>query len=142
MEVSLVRKRVLEGIERARQAAAGRRAANEAARQAWDQVLERVAVPLVRQVAQVLKASGYGFQVFTPAGAVRLSSERSSEDYIELALDTSGAIPEVVGRISRVRGREHVEEARVVGRGGPIESLDEEQLLEFLLGALAPFVER
>lgn len=142
MEISLVRKRVLDAIERAKRAAAERRSANDAASQAWAQVLELAAVPVARQVAQVLKASGYGFQVFTPAGAVRLSSERSSEDYIELGLDTGTTPPAVVARISRVRGRDHLQEERIVAPGRPIESLGDEEILEFLLGALTPFVER
>jgi hypothetical protein len=89
----------------------------------------------------VLKAAGYPFSVFTPSGSVRLMSDKSSEDYIEIALDTSEEAPRVVGHVSRSRGRRVVDAERVVGPGDP-ESITEEQLFEFLLKELEPFVER
>jgi hypothetical protein len=92
-------------------------------------------------VAGALKAQGYAFQVFTPGGSVRLMSERAAEDYIEVVLDTSGAQPLVLGRTSRQRGRRVLESEQPVGTGG-VSDLDEEQLLQFLLIALEPFVER
>ncbi len=59
-------------------------------------------MPLFRQVANVLKAEGYQFTVFTPGGSVRLMSERNAEDYIELSLDTSGDEP-LVARAAAAR---------------------------------------
>ena len=69
----------------------GRRAprANDRASRDFDVFLQRIGVPLLRQVANALKAEGYAFTVFTPSGSVRLMSDRSSSDYIELTLDTS-----------------------------------------------------
>jgi hypothetical protein len=96
---------------------------------------------LFRQISSVLKAAGYPFAVFTPAGSVRLMSEKAAEDYIELSLDTSGDEPTVVGRISRARGRRVVETERAVA-DGPVRDLSEEALLQFLLKELEPFVER
>src|SRR6476661_4116990 len=103
METSVLRKRVQETIDMARTSAAGRRARAEEASRAYSQFLDTVAVPLFRQVANVLKASGYFFSVFTPSGAVRLMSDKSAEDYIELSLDTSGDEPMVLGRSVRAR---------------------------------------
>ena len=72
MEISLVRKRLRDSIEDAQKNAIARRAANQEATEAWEQVLERVVTPLLQQVSQVLKSEGYAFRVITPAGTVRL----------------------------------------------------------------------
>jgi hypothetical protein len=141
MEIADVRRRIHETIERAKRAAAERRARGDEASRAFDTFLESTAVPLFRQVANVLKAEGYHFTVFTPAGAVRLMSDRSAEDYIEIILDSSGDAPRVMGRTRRSRGRRVLDAERVVGSGQP-ESLREEDVLAFLAKELEPFVER
>jgi hypothetical protein len=141
METSEVRKRVLGAIERSRRGALERRARADEATREFDGFLERTAVPLFRQVAGALKAQSYAFQVFTPGGSVRLMSERAAEDYIEVVLDTSGPQPIVLGRTSRQRGRRVLEAEQPVGSGA-VADLGEEQLLQFLLAALEPFVER
>jgi hypothetical protein len=141
MEISDVRKKVHETIERARRRAAERRAHGDEASRDFDAFLERIAVPLVRHVANVLKADGYHFTVFTPAGSVRLMSDRRAEDYIELALDTTGDSARVIGHTSRLRGRNVTESDRIVGNGKAA-SITEDDLLEFLLKELEPFVER
>ncbi len=141
METSIVRRRVTETIERARRSAAGRRERTEEAARAYDEFLQRVATPLVRQIAGALRASGYPFGVITPGGAVQLISERASEDYIELSLDSSGDEPVVVARVRQARGRRILETEQPISTG-PIGELTEVQVLEFLLKELAPFVER
>jgi hypothetical protein len=90
----------------------------------------------------VLKAEGQAFRVDTPAGRVRLVSERSADDHIELALDTTGQAPGVVGAVNRTRGRERVSEEHILASGAAIASLDEERLLEFFTAVLGPFLER
>jgi hypothetical protein len=99
-------------------------------------------VPLVQQIAQVLKAEGQAVRVDTPAGRVRLVSERSADDYIELALDTTGQVPVVVGAVNRTRGRDRVSDEHILASGAEIVSLDDERLLEFFTGVLGPLVER
>jgi hypothetical protein len=141
MEIADVRKRVRETIDRARRQAATRRGRNEEAEREFQRLLEFIAVPLFRQLANVLKIEGYQFNVFTPSGSVRLGSERSGEDYIEIVLDTSGDEPRVLGRIGRSRGRRVINEERVVGAGSP-ERITEEDLLAFVLKELEPFVDR
>ncbi len=141
MEVSDVRRSVLETIERARREAAGRRELIDEAAREYARFLDAVAVPLVRQIAGVLKAQGYAFTVFTPGGSVRLASDKTPEDYIELALDTTGPKPLVIGRSSHAHGRRIVEGERPVA-GGPIRDITEEQLLAFLLKELEPLVLR
>lgn len=142
MEISLVRNRVRQCIEHAHTSAAARRDANREAAAAWERLLAQVAVPLVQQIAQVLKAEGQAFRVDTPAGRVRLVSERSTDDYIELALDTTGQVPVVVGAVNRTRGRERVSDEHILASGADIASLEDERLLEFFTGVLGPFVER
>jgi hypothetical protein len=141
MEISDVKRRVLETIERSRTRAAERRARADRAARDYEQWLDRTAIPVFRQVANVLRAQGYPFTVFTPGGGVRLASDRSGDDFVELSLDTAGDEPQVLGHTSRTRGRHVVESERVVGGGDPA-SLTEEEVLAFLLNALEPFVER
>ena len=139
MEISLVRKRLTETIERAKKQAAERRGRGDQASRDFDLFLHKVAVPLVRQVANALKADGYAFTVFTPSDSVRLMSDRSADDFIELSLDASANPPAVVGRISRTRGRRVIDAERAIGAP---ETITEEQLLDVLLKELEAFVER
>jgi len=141
MDIAEVRKRVLHTIERAKREAAARRARVDEASREYGEFLDRIAVPLFHQVARALRAEGHSFNVFTPSGSVRLASERSGEDYIELLLDTSGATPQVVGHCSRSRGRRVLETERPIG-DERIAALTDEDVLGFLLKELEPFVER
>jgi hypothetical protein len=139
MEIADVRKHVKAAMERARRTASDRRARADEAARAYETFLERVAVPLVRQVENVLRAEGYPFKTNTPGGSVRLISERSGEDYIEIGFDGGLEPPSVVGRTSRARGRRVIETEHVIG--GPAD-LQEEDVLKFLLKELEPLVER
>ena len=139
MEISLVRKRLTETIERAKKQAAERRGLNDQAARDFTVFLQKLAVPLFRQVASALKADGYAFTVFTPSDSVRLMSDRSADDFIELTLDTSENPPRVAGQISRTRGRRVIDTQR--GIGAPTE-ITEEQLLDFVLRELEAFVQR
>jgi hypothetical protein len=141
MEISEVKRRLQGAIDRARREAAGRRVRADAASREYAVFLDTVAVPLFRQIANVLRTAGYSFTVFTPAGSVRLMSDKSAEDYIELWLDTAGSEPVVIGKVSRGRGRRVVESEHPVA-DAPVGELSEEQLLEFVLKELGPFVER
>ena len=141
MEISDVRRHVTETVERAKRSAGERRARADAAGREYATFLDALAVPLVRQVANVLKVQGYLFGVFTPSGSVRLASEKSADDYIEIALDTSGDQPVVLGHSRRARGGHVVEHERPIG-GPAIGSITEEQVLSFVLEALEPLVER
>ena len=141
MEISDVRRRVTETVERAKRAASERRARTDEASREYAAFLETIAVPLVRQVANALKVQGFPFGVYTPSGSVRLASERSADDYIELTLDTSGEQPVILGHSCRARGRRIVERERPIGNGG-VRDVTEEQVLGFLLEELESLVER
>ena len=139
MEISDIKRRVVETIERARRQSAERRIRHDEAAREYDTFLERTAIPVFKQVSSVLRAEGLLFTVFTPGGSVRLMSDRSTEDYIELVLDTSGDEPVVSGHTGRSRGRRVVESERPIG---PPATLTENEVLSFVLKALAPLVER
>jgi hypothetical protein len=141
MEISDVRRRVTETVERARHSAAARRTRSDQGARDYSTFLETLAVPLFRQVASALKAQGFPFVVFTPSGSVRLASEKAGEDYIELYLDTAGNEPAVVGRSRRSRGRRIIENEGPIA-AGPIAELTEAQVLDYVLRELEPLVEK
>jgi hypothetical protein len=141
MEISEVRRHLSETIERAKRAAGDRRTQVDEASREFVVFLEQVAIPLFRQVANVLKVQGYPFDVFTPGGSVRLMSERNADDFIELTLDTTGEDPLVMGHSRRGRGRRVLESERPIAEGS-VRNLTEQQVLAFLLKELEPFVEK
>ncbi len=139
MEVSAVRQRVLDLIARSKRPAdrrAARRAQMDTAAQEYEAFLNRIAVPLFKQLANVLRAEGYVFQVFTPGGSVRLMAERSNDDYIEVTLDTNGTAPKLVGRSSRSHGGNVTQTELVLNATTDIAALTEEDLLGYLLSEL------
>ena len=140
MEVSEVRRRLRAAVEEARQQAADRRARTDIAARDYEAFLNERAAPVFHQLAAALTAEGHLFKVFTPAASVRLASERSHEEFVEVALDDSSNPPTVVGRTSRGRGRRMVSSERPVREGVPIANLTEEDVLAFLLEEIALFI--
>ena len=98
MEVSDVRKRVKEVIDRSTRAMAERRTLVDEATREYQVFLDRIATPLLRQIGNVLRAEGHPFTVSTPGSSVRLVSDRSGSDYIDLSLDTTENPPRVMSR--------------------------------------------
>ena len=141
-ETSELRRRLRSAIDQARANAAARRSRADAAAHDYDRFLSAIAVPVVQQFANVLSAEGHHFKVATPAGSVRLTSATTTEDYIEIALDTSEDPPEVVGRTSRGRGRRMITTERAVRERTAVAELNEEDVLAFLLTEIVPFVAR
>jgi hypothetical protein len=140
MEIADVRRRINETIERARRRRGlDRRIRVAEAREAFEVLLERTAVPLFRQVENVLRADGHAFTIHTPAESVRLMSDRRAEDYIELLLDTSGDTPQVLGRVSHTRASGVVQTERLLGDPA---TLTEHDLFAYVLTVLEPLVER
>jgi hypothetical protein len=129
-------------MDATRERSARRRDRNAAAQRAYENFLAEIAVPVARQLANAMKAEGYAFTVSTPGKGVRLASDHAREDFIELDLDTSGDQPEVMARVSRQRGSRTVDAELPIKRGAFPEEISEEDLLEFLLGALEPWLER
>jgi hypothetical protein len=141
MEVSHVRNRLKNAIDSARTRASSRRQRTADAERAFDGFLEK-ASPVLRQLTNALRVEGLAFTLFTPERALRLASDRSRVDFIELTLEASGEQPVVLARISYARGSRTRDEERTLKPGAPIESISEEEVLEFVLDALEPWLER
>jgi hypothetical protein len=142
MEVSDVRRQLRAAIDEARRRSAEHRASAEEASRAWSELLERTAVPLFHTLASALAAEGHRFKVLTPGDSVRLSLERSAEEFIELALDTAREKPAVMIRSTRGRGRRIVSNERVAREGAAIAQLTQEEVVALVLEELVPFIER
>jgi hypothetical protein len=142
VEISEVRRQLKHAIDRAKARAQQRRQVAAEADRAYAIFLEDIATPMVRMLANALKAEGYPFTVSTPTGGVRLASDRGRDDYIELALDGSGDRPIVVGRVRYTRGSRTLEEERPIKPGGAPQEVTETDLLSFLVGALDPWLDR
>jgi len=141
VEIPEIRRRVRQAIEQARQTAATRREQTAAAERDYARFLSEVAEPVFRVFAAAIKAEGYAFLIATPSGGLRLESERSREDAIEIALDTAEA-PVVMGRATRGRGRRMVATERPLREGAAVSDLTEEDVLAFLLAEIVPLVAR
>jgi hypothetical protein len=144
METSAVRQAVRTLLHHAKRPAAdrreNRRAQTDQATRQYGIFLDRIAIPLFRQVANVLRTEGYPFEVFTPHGSVRLMSERGNDNYIEMALDTTGIAPKLLGRVSHSRGGDVTQTELVLNATTDIDALTEEDLFGFVLAELEPFV--
>jgi hypothetical protein len=141
MEPSEIRKQVVHAIDQARRRAAAQREDAERLSRSFAQLLPHATAGW-KVVASVLKAEGHPFKVNTPAGALRLASDRSPDDFIEIGLDTSRRPVAVVGRTGLTRGRRVIDREVVIAEGDAVTTLDEQTLLTFLLEELGPFVER
>jgi hypothetical protein len=142
MEVSDVRRRIRAAIEGARHRAADRRTRTDDASRAYEAFLEAIGVPAFHTVASALAGEGYRFKVITPGRSVRMSPERSSDDFIELSLDTERDVPAAAIISSRGRGRRTVSAERLLAEGASIAGLSEEDVVGALLDELLPFIER
>lgn len=142
MEIPDIRRRLRHALEEARKESAERRARVDLATTAYDAFLRDVATPVFRMFANVAKAEGHAFAVFTPAGGVRLASERHADDFMEIWLDTSLDPPQVATRVSRVRGRDLTTREEMLRAGAPINGLTDEDVFAFLLSNIGPLVER
>jgi hypothetical protein len=129
-------------MDRAKARAQQKRNDAAEAERAYAGFLEQVATPIIRMLANALKAEGYPFTVSTPSGGLRLASDRGRDDYIELALDASGDKPTVVGRVRHTRGSRTLEDERPIKPGAAPQDLTEADVLSFLVNALDPWLER
>jgi hypothetical protein len=142
LDVAEVRRRLVHAIETIRHDAALRRQAADRAATDYDQFLEHIATPVFRNFVMALRAEGHLFRLLTPAGSVRMASERSQEDFIEVTLDSTRHPPDVMGRVSHRRGSRLITDERPIREGAAVADLTDEHVLAFLLASIAPFVER
>ena len=141
VEVSHVRNRLRQATDRARSRAQQRRQHVAEAERAFDAFLT-IATPVVRQLVNALKVEGQAFTVFTPERSLRLAWDRSRNDFIELTLDVESTPPEVMARVSSVRGSRTMDSERRVKPGASPDAITEDEVLEFFLDALQPWLER
>jgi hypothetical protein len=139
-DVAVIRKRVRTAIEQARRDQAERRTRAAEARAQYESFLQNDAVPVFRMIANVLKSEGLNFEVMTPAGGVRLQSERNRDDAIEMELDTSADPPQPLVTITRVRGSRVVQSDRTIKGSNPLVHLTEDDVIEMLLEELRPWL--
>jgi hypothetical protein len=142
VEISELRRRLRSALEQARSNAAARRERADAAARDYEVFLTTVAVPVLQQFASALSGEGHHFSLETPAGSARLTSMKSADNYIEIALDASEDPPEVVGRTSYGRGRRMVSSERPVRERTAVSELNEEDVVAFLLAEVIPFIAR
>jgi hypothetical protein len=76
----------------------------------------------------------------TPAGGVRLQSERRREDAIEMELDTTADPPQPLVTTTRVRGSRIVQSDRSVKGSVPLVQLTENDVVEMLIEELRPWL--
>jgi hypothetical protein len=119
-----------------------RRERLSATERAYEIFLADVAIPVTRMLASALKADGYPFTVNTPGGSVRLASDKGRDEYIELTLDPGVNPPEVMGIVRYARGSRTVSDERPVKPGASPDAITEDDVLDFLLNGLEPWLER
>jgi hypothetical protein len=142
MDVSEIRRRVRTAIESARKTTQERRARTDQAARDYEVFLRDVAVPVFQVFGSALVAEGHRFKVYTPAESVRLVSDSSQDDFVEIVLDSSVDPPSPIARTNRSRGRKGLTSERPVREKAAIAELTEEDVLALLLEEIVPFIER
>jgi hypothetical protein len=141
VDVSDLRKRIIRALDDARKESATRRSSVDQAAADYATFLETVAVPLLKQAQAVLKAERQPFTVHTPASSARLVSDSAAETFLEIALDTTAAKPQVIGRVSLARARQGVVvDEKPIAPETPIAKLSDSDVAEFLLAAIPKLV--
>ncbi|MGE3276926.1 MAG: hypothetical protein AB7O67_17580 [Vicinamibacterales bacterium] len=139
-DVGLIRKRLRQAVDRARQDAVARRERADQAQRNYERFLEQAALPAFRAFANVLRAEGLPFDVQAPSGAVRLQSDRNRDDVIELELDPTVDPPQPVVSITRARGSRIVRNERPVKAGATLAELTEDDVVDMLLDEIRPWL--
>lgn len=139
-DVGLIRKRIRAEIDKARRDQTEQRSRVAEATRVYEEFLQNAAVPVFRMFANILKAEGYPFEVATPAGGVRLQSERNRADAVEIELDTTADPPQPLVTITRNRGSRVVQSDRSIKWNTPLEQLTEDDVIEMVLEELRPWL--
>jgi hypothetical protein len=142
METSDVRRRLRGAIEQAKRRAADHRAVADEASRVWSQSFPDTVVPAFQGVQNALSGEGFKFSLSTPGETARLSPDRSSAEFVEIALDSSRELPAVIVRSTRGRGSRTIESERVVAEGPEIAALTQEVVVDVVIEEIVAFVER
>ena len=141
LENSEIRRQIRLMIAESKRGAEERRARAESEVRVGKRLLRTVVVPMFKTVAEALRIEGYAFRVSTPVDSVRISVESAGENFIEMIFDSAHDQLALRGRVSRLRGRQLVVDERIISAGLELSLLEDEQVLEFLLSELQPFVD-
>ena len=142
LELDQIRRRVQTRLTEIKRAAVARRDTVAAAERAYEGFLANVATPTLTAVAQSLSAEGYPYKVVTPGGVARMVSDRSNRTYLEIRLDTTGPVPQVIAEVGRERGSRVLADERPVGEGLPVDAVTDEHVLAVVVGAMGELIER
>jgi hypothetical protein len=143
MDTGELRRRILRALEESKNDAALRRAEADAAARAYDEFLATLAVPMLKQAIDVLKAERQNFVLNAPAGSARIVSDGSADTFLEFVLDIGGDRPQVIGRVSRARGRQRVVvDERPLATGKAVADLTEEDVAAFLVTEIPRLLNR
>jgi hypothetical protein len=142
VEVSQVRRRLQQAIAASRERAQTRRQRAADAERAFEVFIRDVAAPVTKQLANALKAEGYAFTVFTPGDGVKLAADRGRDDFVEIVLDREGETPQVLGRLRYTRGSRTLDREEPLRTGASAADLTDEDVLDFLVRSLDPWLER
>lgn len=141
MEPSEIRRRVLQTLDQAKRHVVIQREESDRATQAWEK-LHTAAAASWKIALNVLRAEGHHFSLQTPGGLLRVVSDRSADDFVEMTLDTTQRPPAVLVRTRLSRGRRVIDRETIVADGDRVPELTEERLLHVMLTEIEPFVER
>ena len=143
MDVSELRKRILQALDTARKDAVVRRSTVDEAARAYERFLESVVVPLLKQSQDVLRAENQLFTMHAPAGSARLVSDNSPNTFVEFTLDVTPVVPQVVGRVSLTRGRQAViVEERPISTTKSVADLEDDDVAQFLVTEIPKLIMR
>jgi hypothetical protein len=143
MDTGELRRRILRALEESKNDAALRRTEADAAARAYDDFLANVAVPMLKQAIDVLKAERQTFVLNAPAGSARMVSEGAADTFLEFVLESAGSRPQVLGRVSRSRGRQRVVvDERPLATGKAVADLTEEDVAAFLVTEIPRLLKR
>jgi hypothetical protein len=141
-DVGEVRKQLKHAIEAHRKANAARRAESDQATKQFETWLQLVGEPLCREVTSALRGEGYPFRLQTPQGVARISSERSPDDFLELAFDSRRTPVALVLSRGYTRGSKTYSDERVLCEGATIDQVEPQQVLSALVEDILPLIER
>lgn len=141
-DVGEVRKQLKHAIDAHKKANVSRRAESDQASKQFDAWIQLVGEPLCREFTSALRGEGYQFRLQTPQGVARISSERSPDDFLELAFDSRRTPVALVLSRSYTRGSKTFTDERVLCEGARIEDVEPQVLLSALVEDILPLIER
>ena len=144
MDVSELRKRILRALDDARKDAVTRRTEVDEAARAYEQFLETLAVPLLKQARHVLRAEKQLFTVHTPAGSVaaRLGQRRRRRSSSSCSTCRRACRRSSAASASRAAGRAWSSKSVRSRPAKPSPTLTEDDVAQFLVTEIPKLIVR